>query len=156
MVRRHRTGIPIYKLPEPKIHRYGSLERNQTLAEGTETQGPFLLHGMHPVFASTPLMPLTTILFKAESAGTAVDDLRIILPDVILAIIAGSDTTASALTNAIYLLLTHPVALRALTSELDEAFQKHDIPNVSTISTDQEVERFSDVLAGLKYLNGVV
>ncbi|KAF5326985.1 hypothetical protein D9619_004819 [Psilocybe cf. subviscida] len=92
----------------------------------------------------------------AESAGTTVDDLKIILPDVVTAIIAGSDTTASAMTNAIYLLLTHPVALRALISELDEAFQKHDIPNVSAINQDQEVERFSDVLAGLKYLNGVL
>lgn len=101
-------------------------------------------------------MVLTIVPFQAESAGTSVNNLQVILPDVMTAIVAGSDTTSSVMTNAVHLLVTHPAALRELVTELDEAFQKHDIPNVSVLGADQEVERFSDVLAGLKYLNGVL
>ena len=37
-----------------------------------------------------------------------------------LAIVAGSDTTSSAMSNLFYLLLTHPVKYKRLQAEIDE------------------------------------
>lgn len=76
-----------------------------------------------------------------------------IIPNVILAIVAGSDTSTSVLTNAVQLLLSHAEAYQRLQREIDEAFNENGIPD---IDVDGELNRFSDVLAGLKYLNGVM
>ena len=76
-----------------------------------------------------------------------------IIPNVILAIVAGSDTTASTMTNAVQLVISHPEAHKKLQREIDDAFNEHALPD---IDADGEIERYSDVLAGLKFLNGVM
>jgi len=76
-----------------------------------------------------------------------------IIPNVVLAIIAGSDTSSSIMINTVQLLLSHPEECKRLQQEIDDAFNKHEIPG---LDSDVEVNQFSDVLAGLKYLNGVM
>jgi len=64
----------------------------------------------------------------------------------VLAIIAGSDTTSSCLSNIIYYLLRHPSYMNRLRAELDQAFPPSD--NNETITLH--------VLTSLPMLNAVM
>ncbi|KDR72623.1 hypothetical protein GALMADRAFT_757265 [Galerina marginata CBS 339.88] len=86
-----------------------------------------------------------------EAAGTSVSDLPLIISNVLLAIVAGSDTTASVLSNVVYLLISHPDDYKKLQVELDGAFQEHGIELNETTS-----KRYGDVFNGLGYLNAVI
>jgi cytochrome P450 len=61
-------------------------------------------------------------------------------------IVAGSDTTGMALANVIFYLLTHPMVMSRLRTELDEAAD----------NTDFDVDIESTRLADLKYLQAVI
>ncbi|KAJ7097746.1 cytochrome P450 [Mycena belliarum] len=69
----------------------------------------------------------------------------LVVSNAVLAIIAGSDTSATVLTNTFFLLLAHPGSYRRLQAELDGAF-----PVGGKEPTD------AAVLAGLPYLNAVI
>ena len=43
-----------------------------------------------------------------------------------LAIVAGSDTSATAISNVLYLLLRHPECMKRLQKEIDETFPDPD------------------------------
>jgi cytochrome P450 len=58
------------------------------------------------------------------------------------------------MSNALYLLLSHPDKYRTLQKEIDAAYNAHQIPDLDVESDD--VESYHDVLAGLKYLNAVM
>lgn len=48
--------------------------------------------------------------------------LREVVAEGALAIIGGSDTVATALTSLVFLLLTHPAALKRVQEEIDDVF----------------------------------
>jgi cytochrome P450 len=64
-----------------------------------------------------------------------------------LAIIAGSDTTGTALANAMFYLMTHPECMARLRAELDEA---------AGAGAAYEVDIDADNLAELKYLQAII
>ena len=71
--------------------------------------------------------------------------LPVLVSNAITAIIAGSDTTAASIAQALYLLMGHPSCYKRLQAELDEAF-----PPEKGMPTD------SAKLARLAYLNAVM
>ena len=73
------------------------------------------------------------------------DPIPFIFNNAILAIIAGSDTTASALCNVMYYLLRYPSYFKRLRQEIDDAFSFADC---SPVNISQ--------LPNLKLLNAVV
>ncbi|KAF8153962.1 cytochrome P450 [Crassisporium funariophilum] len=81
----------------------------------------------------------------SESEGS---DFPLIVSNALLAIVAGSDTSSSVMSSAIYLLLSHPETYKCLQAEVDEAFAAHGIP-------DLDVELASDA-GSLAYLNAVL
>ena len=95
---------------------------------------------------------------KGEESGTSGSDFEMIAQNCILAMVAGSDTTASAMSNAIYLLLSHPEKYQKLRQEVDTAFAEHGIDiHTQPLATNEAVGKlYGDVLSGLKYLNGVM
>ncbi|KAJ7784202.1 cytochrome P450 [Mycena metata] len=66
--------------------------------------------------------------------------------NAVLAIVAGSDTTSTVLSNTFYFLLTHPESYKRLQSELDEVFPPK--------SGKERID--ATVLLGLPYLNAVI
>jgi cytochrome P450 len=64
-----------------------------------------------------------------------------------LAILAGSDTTSTALANAMYYLITHPECMVRLRAELDEAAGEG-------AAYDVDIE--ADKLGELKYLQAII
>lgn len=71
--------------------------------------------------------------------------LPVLISNAITAIIAGSDTTAASVAQALYLLIGHPQCYKRLQVELDDAF-----PPGKGMPTD------TAKLAKLKYLNAVM
>ncbi|KAK7056387.1 hypothetical protein VNI00_002941 [Paramarasmius palmivorus] len=71
----------------------------------------------------------------------------LIVSNAVLAIIAGSDSTASVLSNIIYYLLSNPSDLRRLREEIDQAF-----PSLGDDPTSLDVAK----LANLQWLNAVI
>ncbi|KAI3597833.1 cytochrome p450, partial [Moniliophthora roreri] len=71
----------------------------------------------------------------------------LIVSNAVLAIIAGSDTTASVLSNAVYYLLANPQDLDHVRQEIDQA-----LPRLQDGSTPSDMQ----VLAGLPWLNAVI
>lgn len=68
----------------------------------------------------------------------------VVISEAALAVIAGSDTTASTLTAIWYFLMSHPMALERLRSEVDSVFPAGD-----------EVLAYYKT-ADMSYLNGVM
>jgi cytochrome P450 len=66
-----------------------------------------------------------------------------------LAIVAGSDTTSTALANALAYLLSNPASMKRLKVELDEAAERGSL-------TSREDPLDFDLLAELPYLNAVM
>ncbi|KAK7056360.1 hypothetical protein VNI00_002914 [Paramarasmius palmivorus] len=71
----------------------------------------------------------------------------LIVSNAVLAIIAGSDTTASVLSNIVYYLLSSPLYLERLREEIDQSF-----PSIYDGSTSLDAAR----LAELPWLNAVI
>ncbi|TFY51901.1 hypothetical protein EVJ58_g10318 [Rhodofomes roseus] len=71
--------------------------------------------------------------------------LPVVVTNTSTAIVAGSDTTATALSNIIYFLLLHPVCFSRLRDEIDEAFSP---------GTKEPTD--TTVLAQMPYLNAVI
>jgi cytochrome P450 len=91
-------------------------------------------------------------LTQAESLGS---ELPIIISNALLAIVAGSDTVATAMSSAIYFLLANPEKYKRLQTEIDAAFDEHEIPD--TISSSEKTPKhYSDILGRLSYLNAVM
>ena len=78
--------------------------------------------------------------FTAPDSGVTKKEIMV---TAMLLIVAGSETSATLLTAATYLLLTHPASLAKLTIELHSAFSSRD-----------EINRLST--AKLRYLNAVL
>ncbi|KAF8958558.1 cytochrome P450 [Flammula alnicola] len=74
-------------------------------------------------------------LAKAESSTTSESDLPMIISNALLAIVAGSDTSSTVMSSAIYFLVSNPEAYKDLQSEVDYAFRKYDIPDMDTEMT---------------------
>ncbi|THU97993.1 cytochrome P450 [Dendrothele bispora CBS 962.96] len=81
--------------------------------------------------------------FDDEEAST----FPLIVSNAVLAIIAGSDTTASVLSNAVYYLLSNPTDLKRLQDELDETYSAF---------RDGLIPIEPDVLAKLPWLNAII
>lgn len=99
------------------------------------------------------MMKLITA-YQTESGEVPDGGLEVIISNCLLAIVAGSDTSSSAMSNAFYFLLSHPDKYRKLQEEIDNAYNTHQIPDLDVES--DEVQSYHDVLAGLKYLNAVM
>ena len=98
------------------------------------------------------------LYLEGEATGSSDADLPLIITNVLLAIFAGSDTTATVISAAFYLLLTNPDKYKALQSEIDNAFVEHgiDFGASNTVEVDADIKPYGEVLAGLEYLNGVM
>jgi len=83
--------------------------------------------------------------FNADLPEDAI--LPFIAANTILAIIAGSDTTASALSNAIYYLLSNPADLHWLQHEIEQFFPQ---------ATDGTTDIDPTMLADMPWLNAVI
>lgn len=72
--------------------------------------------------------------------------------------IAGSDTTSSVLSSAIYLLLSHPDKHENLQQEVDKTFTEHEINMNTQLFADDGtvVKMYGEVLGSMKYLNAVM
>lgn len=81
---------------------------------------------------------------------TGPESIPLIISNVLLAIVAGSDTTASILSNAAYLLMSHPKVYKKLQHELDITFKENHI-----LEFDPS-RMYDDVLSKLPYLNAVM
>ncbi|KAF8182926.1 cytochrome P450 [Pholiota molesta] len=94
----------------------------------------------------------------SEASNNVEAELPMIISNALLAIVAGSDTTAFTLSCVMYLLLSTPEAYQRLQWEVDEAFAKHDIPNMDIeIRPEDPIEaRYGDILGSLPYLNAVI
>lgn len=81
-----------------------------------------------------------------------------IATNCLLAMVAGSDTTASVLSNIIYLLLSHPADYKKLQEEVDRTFIVHgiDLDTQPSASHEDVGKMYGEVLGSLKYLNGVM
>ncbi|PPQ75940.1 hypothetical protein CVT26_006346, partial [Gymnopilus dilepis] len=91
--------------------------------------------------------------FMGEASGGSGFDFNMIIQNSLLAIVAGSDTTASAMSNAIYLLLTHPGEHRKLRQEIDSVFAENEID----LGAPGAVSRsYGEILGSMKYLNSVI
>ncbi|KAF8200339.1 cytochrome P450 [Pholiota molesta] len=90
--------------------------------------------------------------YIAESLGS---ELPIIISNALLAIVAGSDTVATAMSSAIYFLLANPEKYKRLQTEIDAAFDEHEIPDIIS-SSKKTPKHYSDVLGRLSYLNAVI
>lgn len=71
--------------------------------------------------------------------------LGLIVSNALLTIVAGSDTTASVLSNIIYYLISNPHDLARLRDEIDHAYPVADENHITT-----------DNLASLNFLNAVM
>ena len=81
-----------------------------------------------------------------------------IISNVFLAIVVGSDTTASVISNAIYL-LSHPEAYMLLKKEVKDVFEINEIFNLDRDGSSSPFDtgiRYREVLAGMAYLNAVM
>ncbi|KDR74013.1 hypothetical protein GALMADRAFT_99754 [Galerina marginata CBS 339.88] len=85
-------------------------------------------------------------LLESDEAESKIPALPKIVSSALLAIVAGSDTTASVLANICYFLLREPEYMDSLRAELDKEFPPSD-PN-ETIGIDS--------LAQLPFLNAVI
>jgi len=74
--------------------------------------------------------------------------LSTLLADGILTILAGSDTSATTMSNTWYFLLTHPTAFARLRAEIDDAFPPGDEFELTGANANK--------LADLSYLNAVL
>ncbi|KAF9564495.1 cytochrome P450 [Agrocybe pediades] len=81
---------------------------------------------------------------------TGPDSIPLIISNVLLAIVAGSDTTASVLSNAAYLLMSHPEKHRKLQREIDAAFREYQMLEFDPLRT------YDEMLSKLPYLNAVL
>jgi cytochrome P450 len=82
-----------------------------------------------------------------------------IISNVLLAIVAGSDTTSSAISNAIYLMLSHPETYKRLKEEVKDVFEINEILNLDEDIPPESSDtgtRYKEVLAGMEYLNAVM
>jgi cytochrome P450 len=70
-----------------------------------------------------------------------------VVDESMLALIAGSDTTGTALANAMFYLITHPECMSRLRAELDAAAGE---------GAAQNADAEGDRLAELKYLQAVI
>ncbi|KAF9476613.1 cytochrome P450 [Pholiota conissans] len=89
----------------------------------------------------------------SESSESTESDLSIIISNVLLAIVAGADTTATVLSVAIYFLLKTPGAYKRVQNEVDEAFDEQALPNMLSSKVSRP---HSDILGRLPYLNAVI
>ncbi|PPQ68715.1 hypothetical protein CVT26_003621, partial [Gymnopilus dilepis] len=108
--------------------------------------------------ANTQVKRKDLFYYMGEATGSSDADLPLIITNVLLAIFAGSDTTATVISAAFYLLLTNPDKYKALQSEIDNAFVEHgiDFGASNTVEVDADIKPYGEVLAGLEYLNGVI
>ncbi|KZV90686.1 cytochrome P450 [Exidia glandulosa HHB12029] len=90
--------------------------------------------------AGSPQKDLFHYLTSGDGGDLSVD---ILSQDTLIAVIAGSDTTAAVLANALYNLLTTPLAFAQLRAELDAINLPDDLEDC-------------DVLKNCKYLNAVI
>ncbi|KAG6909161.1 hypothetical protein DXG01_001788 [Tephrocybe rancida] len=71
-------------------------------------------------------------LFKSPSDEAGLEKERPIVQNIVadsaLAMVAGSDTTATGLSNLFYLLLCHPHCLKRLRDEIDDVYPKEENP----------------------------
>ena len=96
---------------------------------------------------------------RQSESSESEPDLPTIISNVFLAIVAGSDTTASAISNAIYLLLSHPEAYKRLKKEVKDVFEISEIFNLDEDDSSSPLDagiRYKEVLAGMAYLNAVM
>jgi cytochrome P450 len=73
--------------------------------------------------------------------------------------VAGSDTTASVISNAIYLLLSHPEAYTQLKKEVKDVLEINEILNLDKDGPSSPLDcgiRCKEALAGMAYLNAVM
>ncbi|KXN90423.1 Cytochrome P450 67 [Leucoagaricus sp. SymC.cos] len=83
------------------------------------------------------------LIEATEETDFGVDPEALMVQNSILAIIAGSDTTASVLSNAFYYLMLHPQYLMRLQAEINGAYAGSDFID-------------ADSLTNLNYLNAVI
>ncbi|KAK7042168.1 cytochrome P450 [Favolaschia claudopus] len=84
-------------------------------------------------------------LLDDKRADSATYPFPLVVSNAVLAIVAGSDTSATVLSNTFFFLLTHPASYKRLQLEIDQAF-----PLGSKEPTDPAL------LANLPYLNAVI
>ncbi|KAF8879764.1 cytochrome P450 [Gymnopilus junonius] len=96
--------------------------------------------------------------YMGEATGGSEPDLPLIINNILLSVFAGSDTTASVLASAFYLLMSHPEQYRKLQQEVDTAFKEQgiDIDSPLSFDDDADIKTYGEVLGSLPYLNGVI
>lgn len=87
----------------------------------------------------------------AEELDPGMNPELLVFRNALLAIVAGSDTTSSVLSNVFYYLLRHPTCHARLRAEIDEAFGS----NSSGDGSESAVLEI-DKLTNLSYLNAVM
>lgn len=105
-----------------------------------------------PWFFCPPHVPPIQIE-AAEELDPGMNPEALVFRNALLAIVAGSDTTSSVLSNVFYYLLRHPTCHARLRAEIDEAFS-------SSSSGDGHGSESAvleiDKLTNLSYLNAVM
>ncbi|KAF8899774.1 cytochrome P450 [Gymnopilus junonius] len=96
--------------------------------------------------------------YMGEACGRLGSEFALIVQNCLLAIIAGSDTTASILSSIVYLLLSHPDKYKKLQQEVDRFFTEYQIDLDAQQAASDVVagKMYGEVLGRLNYLNGVI
>ena len=107
------------------------------------------------------LTPIIDVFIKLSAASSSSDSnsstnaspFPVIVSNAVLTIIAGSDTTASVLSNTVYYLLQNPNVLEKLREELEQAFGgDNGDRNRKWAALSLDTEKLAD----LEYLNAVL
>ncbi|KAF5329713.1 hypothetical protein D9619_009153 [Psilocybe cf. subviscida] len=115
---------------------------------GKETRkfGMFCIANAQRRFNNDVEKDLFQHLLNSIRMDSATDDAyALIIPNVVMATLAGADTTASVLSGIIYYLLRYPEYLKRLQHEVEETFPQHRTAPIDTTK-----------LAKMQLLNGII
>ena len=147
-------SLPIFSTGLSKFHQNGLVSATQR--SETEMKRKDLFYYM--VRYVKGVWETKSDFIQGEASENPGTDFHTIANNAFLAIVAGSDTTASVLSNAVYLLLSHPDQYELLRREVDEAFDAHDIMlDKRVFGEDGTIDKtYSEELGGLAFLNAVM
>ncbi|KAF6749572.1 cytochrome P450, partial [Ephemerocybe angulata] len=127
------TSIPFISAKMQVFSAFGVLESEKRMAAHTKREDLFY----------------HLVLPGEKTDRSDAEQLELIVSNSLLTIVAGSDTTATALTAIFCFLLSSPRVYRTLRAELEQAF-----PNVCAVDGWPEIE--GDTLVTLPYLNAAI